>query len=334
MVGFYHSQQAVPITAFRTGKLMHVLLIFIDGIGLGEDDPANNPFAVANTPTLHALAGGRRWLKSTPRIESERAIFVPTDARFGVEGRPQSASGQAVILTGRNVSAEIGEHYGPKPNPAIRAILAEDNLYKILTTQGRTAALLDAYPPPFFAAIDRGKRLRSSIQEAAYQGNVPIRTVDDLLAGNALSADWTGQGWRDMLGYTDSPVFSPHEAGIKMADLARQFDFSLFSTWITDEIGHRGPFEKGVEYLELMDQVMAGVLETWRDEDGLVIITSDHGNMEDLSIRQHTENDVPTVIIGGKRHEFAENFRSLMDITPHTLAVLNAQKRDYKRIQR
>src|SRR5690349_3223338 len=98
---------------------MRILLIFIDGIGLGDDDPAHNPFAVANTPTLHALARGHRWLRDTGRVESARATFIPTDARFGVEGRPQSATGQAVILTGRNVSAEIGEHYGPRPNPAI-----------------------------------------------------------------------------------------------------------------------------------------------------------------------------------------------------------------------
>lgn len=301
---------------------MHILLIFIDGIGLGGDDPANNPFAVADTPTLHALAGNQRWLRAIPRTTTERAIFIPTDARFGVEGRPQSASGQAVILTGRNVPAEIGEHYGPKPNPAIRAILAENNLFKELTTHGKTAALLDAYPPAYFRGIDSGKRLRSSIQQAAHEGGVPMRTADDLIAGRALSADWVGQGWREYLGYPDTPVYSPGEAGTKLAELALEYDFSLFSTWITDEIGHRGPFERGVEILELFDGVMAGLLDVWNDDDGLIVITSDHGNMEDLSIRQHTENEVPTIVIGKERERFARNFTSLMDITPRTLEAL------------
>lgn len=301
---------------------MHVLLIFIDGIGLGADDPAINPFAAADTPTLHALVGNQPWLASTPRTTSERAIFIPTDTRFGVPGRPQSASGQATILTGRNVPEEIGEHYGPKPNPPIRAILAENNLFKTLTSQGKSAALLDAYPPGFFQGIDSGKRLRSSIQEAAFQGGVSIRTVEDLYAGRALSADWTGRGWREMLGYPDAPTYSPAEAGARMADLARAHDFSLFSTWITDEIGHHGEFDRGVSYLELFDAVMAGLLASWRDEDGLIIITSDHGNMEDLSIRQHTENDVPTIVIGAGRQTYAENFHSLIDITPHILDAL------------
>jgi hypothetical protein len=302
---------------------VHVLLIFLDGIGLGEDDPATNPFAVAHTPTLHTLANGQRWLRSTPRVESERAVFIPTDPRLGVPGRPQSATGQAAILTGRNVPAEIGEHYGPRPNPAIRAILAEDNLFKQLRARGKRCAYLDAYPPGFFAAVERGKRLLSSIQQAAKEGGVTIRGQEDFYAGRALSADWTGQGWRDLLGYADAPLLLPAEAGARMADLAREQDFALFSTWLTDEIGHRGPFEHGVKYLELFDEVMAGLLAHWDDDDGIILITSDHGNMENLAIRQHTENDVPTVVIGTARHAFAESFGALTDITPHILRLFD-----------
>jgi len=54
-----------------------------------------------------------------------------------------------------------------------------------------------------------------------------------------------------------------------------------------------------------------------------VIITSDHGNLEDLSTRHHTENDVPTVVIGAERHRFAEGLHDLTGITPGILRVLN-----------
>ncbi len=301
---------------------MHILLIFLDGIGLGEDDPATNPFAAARTPTLAALAGGQRWLRSTPRTDSGRALFLPTDPRLGVPGRPQSATGQAAIVTGRNVPAEVGGHYGPRPTPEIRAILAEDNVFKRVTAQGKRGAFLDAYPPGFFQAVNRGKRLRSSLQQAVHEGGIPTRGLEDLQAGRALSADFTGQGWRDFLGYANTPVITPARAGVRLAELARSADLSLFSTFVTDEIGHRGPLERGVAYLELFDGVMAGLLESWNDDEGLIIITSDHGNMEDLSIRQHTENDVPTVVIGAARHAFAEGFLALTDITPGILRLL------------
>jgi hypothetical protein len=191
----------------------HVLLIFLDGIGLGDDDPTINPFAAAHTPTLHTLAGGHKWLRTTPRTETNRAVFIPTDPRLGTPGRPQSATGQATILTGRNISAEIGEHYGPRPNAPIRAILNEDNLFKRIIAQNGTAALIDAYPPRFHDLIASGKRLPSSIQQSALAAGLHLLTEEDIYAGRAMSADWTGEGWRSELGYTDTPVYSRAEAG-------------------------------------------------------------------------------------------------------------------------
>ncbi|MCB9436386.1 MAG: alkaline phosphatase family protein [Anaerolineales bacterium] len=302
---------------------MHIIIIFLDGIGLGENDPTVNPFAVMNTPTLHMLAGGQRWLRQTPRTESERAIFIPTDAHMGIAGRPQSATGQATILTGRNVPAELGEHYGPKPNPPIRAILAEDNLFKRLVTHGKKASLINPYPPGFFETLNRGKRLPSSIQDAALVAGVPLLTEQDYYQGQAISPDWTGEGWTHYLGYHDAPVYTPEAAGKLIGELARQHDLTFFSTWITDELGHRGPFSDAVAYMERFDRVMAGLLEIWDDDEGLIIITSDHGNMEVQGDRRHSENQVPTVVIGQTRHAFAEGFSSLVDITPRVLQALD-----------
>lgn len=302
--------------------MTHVLLIFLDGIGLGDDDPATNPFAAADTPTLHALAGGQKWLRATPRTDSERALFIPTDPRLGVAGRPQSATGQATILTGRNIPAEIGEHYGPRPNRPVRAILDQDNLFKTLVGAGKSAALINAYPPGFFRALESGRRLPSSIQQSALAAGLPLFTEDDIYSGAAMSPDWTGEGWREELGYSDTPIYSPVEAGAKLAALAKQRDFTFFSHWHSDVIGHRGPFERGVSLLELFDGVMAGLLDAWDDDDGVIVITSDHGNMEDLSVRKHTQNDVPTIVIGSARHEFANGMTDLTGITPGVLRVL------------
>ncbi|PJF43742.1 MAG: hypothetical protein CUN55_07555 [Phototrophicales bacterium] len=301
---------------------MHHIIIFLDGIGLGDDDPAINPFAVINAPTLHQLAGGQRWLRSTPYTETERSIFIPTDPRLGVEGRPQSATGQASILTGRNVPAELGRHYGPKPTPQIRAILDENNLFKAIIEANLSATLINPYPPQFFEVIQRGKRLPSSIQHAVLSANISLKTVEDYYQGEAISPDWTGIGWTTFLGYQDAPVYTPQEAGQRLAKLAQKYNLTFFSTWITDEIGHRGPFEDGVAYMQTFDGVMEGLLNEWDDDNGLIIITSDHGNLEQQGDRRHTENDVPTIIIGKERHRFAEGFSKLTDITPNLLRIM------------
>ncbi len=301
---------------------MHVLLIFLDGIGLGDNDPTVNPFAVADMPTLTGLTNGKRWLRGVGRQETARSVFVPVDPRMGVQGRPQSATGQAAIVTGRNVPQLVGEHYGPRPNPPVREIIAEDNIFKQVITRGGTASMIVAYPPGLHDAIDRGKRLRSSYQQAVHEAGLRLFEVDDYRAETAMSEDWTGEAWRTVLGFSDTPLYSATEAGRRMVDLSREYDFAFFSHWFTDYVGHRGPFEDGVNILERFDEVMAAALDEWDDDEGLMIITSDHGNMEAIGDRRHTENDVPTQIIGKGAAAFADDVTTLADLVPAIHRVL------------
>jgi 2,3-bisphosphoglycerate-independent phosphoglycerate mutase len=304
----------------------HILLIFLDGIGLGDDDPTKNPFAAANTPILNELANGHRWLRGVGKQVSDRAIFLPTDPRMGIPGKPQSASGQAAILTGRNIPQLIGEHYGPRPNPAIRALLAEDNFFKQVVANDMSAALIEAYPPRFHETINSGKRLRSSYQQALHEAGLPLFGEESIYSGDALAVDWTGEGWRTHLGYTDTPIYAPQEAGKRMVEISRRYHFAFFSHWMTDTIGHRGTVEDGTHALELFDGVMAGALAEWNDSEGLMIITSDHGNMEDISHTKHTENDVPTVVFGEGKEAFAEDLTTLADLVPRMGTFLFNQR--------
>ncbi len=313
----------VHLGAAGDRAVKRVLLLFLDGVGLGDDNPATNPCAAARTPTLDALAGGQRWLRGAARYDNGRAIFIPTDPRLGVPGRPQSATGQAAILTGQNVAAALGEHYGPRPNAAIRALLDRDNLFKRVLASGGSAALITAFPPRFFDALARGKRLPSSVQQAALAAGLRLATEADIYAGAAMSPDWTGAGWRSDLGYTDTPLYAPQEAGAHLARLADERTLTFFEHWVSDMIGHRGTLAQGVALLELFDAVMAGLLAAWDDNGGVIVITSDHGNLEDMTTRKHTANDVPTVIIGAARERVAEGLRDLTGIAPGILRALD-----------
>ena len=68
--------------------------------------------------------------------------------------------------------------------------------------------------------------------------------------------------------------------------------------------------------MERFDQVLAGVLASWDWESGLLLITSDHGNMEDLGVRTHTLNPVPTIVIGQEHSQVAKRVRDLTDVAP------------------
>ena len=295
---------------------MRVLFIFLDGIGLGENNQGINPFATASMPNLTSLLDGRTLLKESTPFHGERASLLAVDAAVGVDGLPQSATGQAILLTGKNIPAELGYHYGPKPNPQVAAYLKDDTLFSNLAKAGKKTALLNAYPPRYFDGIDSGKRLYSSIPLAVTNAGIPLFRHDDLFSGNALSADFTGEGWRTMLGFIDAPVMQADEAGRKLAALAKEYDFSLFEYWASDYAGHGQEMDTAVRLMETFDGVLGGLVEEWND--GLILVTSDHGNMEDLSTRRHTDAPVPALVIGNQaaREEFTRDMKELTDIAP------------------
>jgi len=296
---------------------MRVLFIFLVGIGLGENEPAINPFARAKMPNLNMLLDGRSLLKDAAPFYGEHASLLAIDPAVGVGGLPQSATGQAILLTGMNIAAELGYHYGPKPNREVAAYLNDDSLFSRFAKEGKKTALLNAYPPRYFQGIDSGKRLYSSIPLAVTNAGLPLFRQDALYAGHALSADFTGEGWRLMPGFVDSPVLGPHQAGRRLATLTKEYDFSLFEYWASDYAGHKQEMETAIGLMETFDSVLGGLMEAW-DEDGLILVTSDHGNMEDLSTRKHTNADVPALVIGNKtaRAEFTREMKDLTDIAP------------------
>lgn len=302
---------------------MKVLFIFLDGIGLGENDPETNPLARAKMPNLNALLDGRSLVKDSAPFVGERATLIAVDPNVGVGGLPQSATGQAILMTGRNIPAELGYHYGPKPNPEVAAFLNGETLFSRCVQAGKKSALLNAYPPRYFDGIDSGKRIYSSIPMAVTKAGLELFRHEDFFAGRALSADFTGHGWRTMLGFPAAPALDPRQAGKKLVSLAREYDFSLFEYWASDYAGHKQDMETAVELMETFDGVLGGLVEeldrgSQTMDEMLVLVTSDHGNMEDVSTRKHTDAHVPVLVIGknAAREEFTREITDLTHVAP------------------
>jgi 2,3-bisphosphoglycerate-independent phosphoglycerate mutase len=176
--------------------------------------------------------------------------------------------------------------------------------------------------------IESGRRLYSAIPLAVTSAGLPLRTREDLVAGQAISADFTGQGWRDRLGLTATPLLTLEGAGARLAALARDSDFSFFEYWPSDYAGHGQDMAAACELLETFDRVLGSLLAAWDDNEGLILITSDHGNLENLSVRGHTANKVPLLLIGeaAARRRFVTGASDLTHVAPATLRVLGIAK--------
>ena len=161
----------------------------------------------------------------------------------------------------------------------------------------------------------------SSIPLAVTSAGLSLFTHADLLAGRAISADFTAQGWRERMDMPDMPVMSLPESGTHLAALARKFDFAFFEYWLTDYAGHGQDMPVALNLLAQFDVVLGSLLQDW-DQTDLLLITSDHGNLEDLSTRRHTANAVPLLLVGGEK--LRRHFDGVTDLSGVAPAILRA----------
>jgi bisphosphoglycerate-independent phosphoglycerate mutase (AlkP superfamily) len=98
--------------------------------------------------------------------------------------------------------------------------------------------------------------------------------------------------------------------------------FTLFEYWLTDYAGHGRDMAIAVETLERFDGMLGGLLEEFDAKECTLIVTSDHGNIEDLSTKSHTRNPVPCILAGRKRRELSAVLKNLAHVTPALLATL------------
>ncbi len=299
----------------------HLLFIFLDGVGLGSPS-SHNPLAVPSDrrPALGRLAGGHPWTGEAPHRAEVDHVFHPIDATLGLDGLPQSGTGQATLFTGVNCAEVVGRHFGPFPHSATHPILAKDNVFARIQRRcgPATTAFANAYPPRFFEHVRRRNRWTVTTR-CCHEAQVPIRGLNDVLNGQALTADLTGAGW-EPLGHS-LPRLSPAEAGQQLVQISRAHRFTLFEYFLTDKAGHGRLDATPATILDTVDYFLQGTLDALDPSETLLLITSDHGNIEASNQKTHTRNPVPLIAYGRGAHHFAE-VAGLTGVTPAIVQTL------------
>lgn len=250
---------------------MTLVWLALDGVGHPGDAPPDSVWDT-DLPTLRPLVDAGRTL----------------DARLGVPGLPQSATGQTAWLTGVNAARHMGRHYGPQPGPTLRALLDVHALLPRLTRAGGRAALANRYVPAYLAAQERRPRWGCFAHAALAAGlplNPPLPLVSPTL-GLRHAHPWEAAR-------SEGDIAREGEA---LALAAAGFDLVVCDLWLSDLLGHRGggpqagaALRAGRAYLGRVDALLAGLLAG----GAAVLVTSDHGNLEDLGTKTHTLARVP-----------------------------------------
>ncbi|NMD42901.1 MAG: hypothetical protein GYA86_06290 [Firmicutes bacterium] len=294
---------------------MRVIVVFIDGMGLGKVSP-ENPFVFAETPFLETLFRGNPLTGEMSGFHDHAATLRALDAQLGVSGLPQSATGQAALFTGINAPHHLGYHLSGFPNEILRTLLRKEGLFGFLRGQGYRCAFINAYRPQFFEQLGKGfgEERYSCSTLITYYGGLPFHGIDHLARGQALFMDLTNE-LLNRAGFS-VPVITPEEAGKRLIDIGAGYDFSLFEYFITDYAGHQADPEEAGRVIGILDRFLGAAAARLDPEETLLLVTSDHGNIEDLSHGSHTLNPVPALLIGAEavRRRLGSMLGDLTDI--------------------
>ncbi|HBF39996.1 MAG TPA: metalloenzyme [Firmicutes bacterium] len=300
---------------------MPILMIFIDGLGLGSEEAQRNPLLTAKMPFMRKVLSGAPLCASSigEGIESSNIVIMPTDALLNIPGLPQSATGQTTIFTGINAAAAVGRHINGFPTPSLRKLLYDASLFKIIHEGGGKVVFANTFTHEYFETAEQGKLGHSVTTTAALAGNCRLFMPADLLCGDSIYQDITNEKLRER-GY-EVPIWKPEEAAEILMKLAAKNDFTLFEYFQTDHCGHHQDFPLAMVLLERLDRFLGTIAAGISTHSLTFIVVSDHGNIEDLGVKTHTLNQVPTLAMG-KDISLFKGIHSLLDIYPAVLDFL------------
>lgn len=296
-----------------------VLFVFLDGVGVGESDPAVNPFVAAadRIPSLATLMGGRVPTLDDPYGGGGGGHAFPLGATLDMDGTPQSGTGQVALLTGESAAEIFGRHFGPWTPVSLRPLVEERSVLRTARARGLNVAFANAYPRGWPGK--RGGRRLAGPPLAARGAGVLDRHEEALGRGEAVSSEIVNDSWREHLGHPELPRVTVEEAGANLARISRSADLTLYAHYATDTAGHRRSRADAIDALLRVDGFLSG-LRAELSADTLLLIASDHGNIEDVR-GGHTRN--PALgIASGPGAKAAARMTDIREVAGFVLQVL------------
>ncbi len=296
-----------------------VLMIFIDGVGIGNEDYLFNPFFKYGFKTFTEIFGEIPSLKKQ-KISNNGSFIFPTDARLGINGLPQSGTGQTSIFCGINAAKFVGKHFGPFPYSTLIPFIEKENILKTYQMKKQKVFFANAYPKQFFDYLKSGRERLSVTTLSCRLSGIRLNTSSDVRKGNALTSEITNERWVKRLG-CKLPMITPQLAAKRLLRISQKNKFTLYEYYLTDHLGHwrdAGDFEN---VLHTLDEFLFSVITGMDKKNTTLIICSDHGNFEDISVKTHTLNPALTITSGRHAEKLSSVIRDLTQIKPAILEI-------------
>lgn len=304
------------------------LFVFLDGVGIGPAIAAN-PFADPNTtPFLNTLLGANALTQATA-VATQQLTFKAIDATLGIPGRPQSATGQTTLYTGKNAAAFRGKHQSAFAGGSLRQLIEPDGMFRQVLDLGGRATHANCYLPSYFEAIAQRRRRYAVGSLLILTAGLPFRGLPEYERGEAVYWDITGDMVHRIHGL---PVRPPASAAQQLTAIATQHHLTLFESFLPDFTGHAQDYDQAQAALQRIDAFLQQLI-TQLPANLTLILSSDHGNVEDLSTKRHTLNPVPLLVVGPEAPAFGA-VTDLSGMTPIMIKRLRSSLAATEPLQR
>jgi 2,3-bisphosphoglycerate-independent phosphoglycerate mutase len=146
---------------------------------------------------------------------------------------------------------------------------------------------------------------------------------------------WESIASKGRANYQDYPQMStPELTNIILKNLAKnKFDFTTVNFANADMIGHTGNLKAAIKAVQIIDANLGKICKEIIKKNGTLIITADHGNVEEMinlktgeMDTEHSNNPVPFLLINNKYKHFKLKKGKLGDIAPTILSLLEIKK--------
>ena len=133
--------------------------------------------------------------------------------------------------------------------------------------------------------------------------------------------------------YDLKPDMSAYEVTQKVVEAinSEKYDTIILNYANPDMVGHTGSLEATIKAIETVDECVQKVVEAMQEKNGIILMTADHGNAEQMIDYKtgephtaHTTNPVPLVLIGAEGVKLKEG--KLADLAPTMLELMGLEK--------
>ncbi|MFH1030695.1 MAG: 2,3-bisphosphoglycerate-independent phosphoglycerate mutase [bacterium] len=137
----------------------------------------------------------------------------------------------------------------------------------------------------------------------------------------------------DVRSYDEKPEMGIEEIVNAIKKGINKYDFILANFANPDMVAHTGNLKAGIKAVEIVDKAIGDVVKEVFKKQGTIIVTADHGNIEEMiNLKtgeidtEHSINPVPFIIAGNTFLKINLSKGILADVAPTILKILDIKK--------